>query len=154
MMILNRRLAFIGVFAGFATLALAGCGDTATGPFVPTASSLNGDWQRTLQVPGNSERWLLTLTGTSIAAGGSWSGEACCGGTVTGSGSVAGDSIHLDLNFFDGTTTTGTPRFTEHVDAAQTTMDDIEGTATRAGVAAPIHMQRTMSFTLSAAPGS
>ena len=156
MMILTKRRAFMGAFTpliALACLSLAACDDTASQPLPPTATSLNGDWVRAGEVPGSSERWTVTLTGTHIVAGGTWTGEACCAGNISGAGSVSGDSIHLDLSFFDGSATTGTPRFTEHVDAVQSTMDDIVGTALHNNVSEPIHMQRAVYYALSAGGG-
>jgi hypothetical protein len=153
MMILSHRFAFIGAFAVLAPLALAGCGDSVTRPIPPTDTSVNGEWQRTGEVPGSSERWALSLSGTSIAAVGTWTGEACCAGDIVGSGTVSGDSIHLDLKFFDSGNAGGTPRFTEHVDGVQPTIDDIVGTATRGDASSPIHMQRTVNVAPSAAKG-
>lgn len=153
MMILSHRLAFIGAFAIFAPLVLAGCGDSVTRPIPPTATSVNGDWERTGEVPGSSERWALTLSGASISAAGAWTGEACCAGDIAGTGTVSGDSIHLDLKFFDSGNSGGTPRFIEHVDGVQPTIDDIAGTATVGNASIPIHMHRTVNFALSAVPG-
>ncbi|HEY4219334.1 MAG TPA: hypothetical protein VGM67_19455 [Gemmatimonadaceae bacterium] len=151
MMILSRRLGITLVACALAALGGAGCGDSTTQPLPPTAASLDGDWGRADEVPGSSEQWVLTLTGTSIAAQGVWTGEACCSGTIAGTGSVVGDSLHLDLKFFDGPTPTGTPRFAEHVDAVQPTQHDITGTAIRDGASVSIHMQRLVVALLSAA---
>jgi hypothetical protein len=140
MMIHTRLLAIT-----LASLAFAGCSDsdTLTGTIPPTPTTLNGTWLRSGEVPGSSEQWALTMTDTLLVASGTWTGEACCSGTIVGAGHVSGDSLHVDLNFFDDSaSTTGTPRFTEHVDAVQATIDDILGTVRRDSATVTLHLHR------------
>src|SRR5215475_10046107 len=73
--------------------AIAGCGsDLSTGVVV---NDLGGSWTRLDEVPGSSEHWTLATHDTVVTGTGTWSGEACCGGTLTVSGYVRGDSVHL-----------------------------------------------------------
>lgn len=138
MMIHTRLLAIT-----LAALAFAGCDDALTGTVTPTPSSLNGLWTRAGEVPGSSEQWNLSMTDTVISGTGTWTGEACCNGKLTAVGYVSRDSIHLDVKFFDDTASTaGTPRFTEHVDAVQSTTDDLLGIVRRDSVSASLHMVR------------
>jgi hypothetical protein len=85
-------LALIGLAALLTTSAVA-CSDTLG----PTASTLNGTWIRLDEVPGSSERWNLVVHGTSLGGAGTWTGEACCAGTLTLTGTISRDSIHVDI---------------------------------------------------------
>ncbi len=73
---------------------------------VITPANLNGTWQRLDEVPGSGEVWHLTMTGNTVTGTGTWSGEACCDGTLTVSGSASGDSLHVDVAW---ATTAGVP---------------------------------------------
>jgi len=77
----------------FTAFAVGGCGsDLSTGVIV---KDLNGSWTELDQVPGSSEHWTLSTKDTVVTGTGTWSGEACCAGTVTVAGYVRGDSVHL-----------------------------------------------------------
>src|SRR5215472_3485122 len=87
MMLIKRLL------GAFVFTAVAGCGsDLSTSVIV---NDLNGSWTELDQVPGSSEHWTLSTQDTIVTGTGTWSGEACCGGTLTVSGYVMGDSVHL-----------------------------------------------------------
>jgi hypothetical protein len=120
-------------------LTAVGCGsDTIT----PSTATLNGTWIRPNEVPGSHESWTLAVTGSTVAGTGDWSGEACCGGTIAITGSVANEGIHLDLTVV---TTVGNPRpaFHEHFDGTLPSQNVLEGLLTQDGVpAAEIRMQR------------
>jgi hypothetical protein len=77
----------------FATFGIVSCGsDLSTGVIV---KDLNGSWTELGLVIGSSEHWTLATRDTVVTGTGSWTAEACCGGTVTISGYVKGDSVHL-----------------------------------------------------------
>lgn len=69
-------------------------GLTAPGP-----ESLNGLWIRTSEVPGSSEQWQLAVDGPRITGSGTWTGEACCDGTLAVTGTIVDDSIHVDVTY-------------------------------------------------------
>jgi hypothetical protein len=80
----------------FAICAVLGCGSdlsTSTIPLVGT--DLNGSWTQLGNVPGSSEQWTLSTADTVVSGTGSWTGEACCAGTLTVSGYMSRDSVHL-----------------------------------------------------------
>jgi len=77
----------------FTVCAIVGCGsDLSTGVII---NDLNGSWTELDQVPGSSEHWTLATHDSVVTGTGTWSGEACCGGTLTVAGYVKGDSVHL-----------------------------------------------------------
>jgi hypothetical protein len=82
-------------------LALAICAALACGSDQPTvpipvvATDLNGSWTQLGNIPGSSEQWTLSTADTVVSGNGTWTGEACCGGTQTISGYVSRDSVHL-----------------------------------------------------------
>lgn len=94
-----HTLAIVAVAA-----ASMGCGADVT---LPTSSLLNGTWSRLNSIPGSAETWSLTATGASLSGTGTWSGEACCAGPLSLTGSVSGDSIHVVVTL---SITQGNPR--------------------------------------------
>ena len=94
----------------------------------PSAKTLQGSWAAMDEVPGSGELWDLSVQGSSISGTGSWSGEACCAGTISLTGAIAGDSIHLDLTFV--VTSSANPRapFHQHFDGALTSRSMLRGT--------------------------
>ena len=94
----------------------------------PSAKTLQGSWAAMDEVPGSGELWNLSVQGSSITGTGSWSGEACCAGTISLTGAISGDSIHLDLTFV--VTNSANPRapFHEHFDGALTSSNVLRGT--------------------------
>lgn len=100
-----------------ACLALACEGN----PVRPTASTLDGAWSRLDEVPGSSEHWTLAVEGNSISGTGTWSGEACCAGTLTLVGSIANDSIHVDVTLTVALGAGPRPDIHEHFDGALAT---------------------------------
>jgi len=105
-------------------LAAACSGDL----IAPTRENLQGRWSALDEVPGSGENWDLTVQASTVTGTGTWSGEACCAGTLSLSGAIAGDSIHLDLTVV--TTTSATPRapFHKHFDGALTSRTILRGT--------------------------
>lgn len=107
-----------------ASLPMACGGDL----IAPSATTLQGRWATVNEIPGSGESWDLTVHGSAIDGTGSWSGEACCAGTLTLTGAISGDSIHLDLTVT--TTASATPRapFHKHFDGALTSRNVLQGT--------------------------
>jgi hypothetical protein len=87
------RLASLAL--AFFVMRAAGCSDS-TRSTVPT-TVLNGMWQELGQVVGSSEVWTLMLSGSAIAGTGTWTAEACCGGTLAITGTVDDNGVHLDI---------------------------------------------------------
>jgi hypothetical protein len=88
-----RVTAFAIVLSG---ISAAGCSDNAQ-PVVAPPTVLNGTWRQLGEVPGSSEIWALTVTGAGITGTGTWTAEACCGGTTAITGSVDNSGVHLDI---------------------------------------------------------
>jgi len=118
-----KHLTFLPIIC----LAVACGGDDL---LTPTPESLQGRWAAVSTIPGSGESWDLSVQGTAINGTGSWSGEACCSGTLSLAGAIAGDSIHLDLIVV--TTNSATPRapFHRHFDGALTSRTVLRGTVT------------------------
>ena len=108
-----------------ACLSMA-CG--GSGLLAPTPAALQGRWSAVSEIPGSGESWDLTVQESAITGTGSWSGEACCAGTMSLTGTIAGDSIHLDLTVV--TTSSATPRapFHKYFDGALTSRNVLQGT--------------------------
>lgn len=77
-------------------IAAAGCSDSAQ-PVVVPPTVLNGTWRQLGEVPGSSEVWTLAVTAAGIAGTGTWTAEACCGGTTAITGTVDAGGVHLDI---------------------------------------------------------
>jgi len=108
-----------------AAFLVAACGNDLVSP---SAETLQGSWAAMDEVPGSGEIWDLTVQGTSISGTGGWTGEACCAGTISLTGAISGDSVHLDLTFV--VTSSASPRapFHEHFDGALTSRTVLRGT--------------------------
>jgi hypothetical protein len=82
-------------------LVLFGCG-VDLGP----TGSISGTWAAPNEIPGSSFILVLTQDGTSVTGTGSWSGEACCQGTMQVAGSfsrgIYGTRVDLSLHYDDG----------------------------------------------------
>ena len=77
---------------------------------------LPGTWMAPFEVAGSDERWTLALSDTVISGTGTWSGEACCYGTVSVTGLLRGDSVHLDLVYTQTEPDRGVPPRMAHID--------------------------------------
>ena len=121
---MNRSSSIRFVLLSVACLAAACTGDL----IAPTAQNLQGRWATVNQIPGSGEGWDLSVQGSAITGTGSWSGEACCAGTLSLVGTIAGDSIHLDLTVV--TTTSANPRapYHKYFDGALTSRTVLQGT--------------------------
>src|SRR3954464_1986554 len=74
----RRILAIAGAATAFVAL---GCGRDSTSPGVVLRDAA-GTWAAPFSIPGSGEQWTLSLSGTQVTGSGTWSGEACCSGTV------------------------------------------------------------------------
>lgn len=117
-----RRLALLG------TLLVLGCSDSMS----TLPSAVYGVWTHDFGFPGSSLNFTLSTQGNAIAGHGTWTGEACCAGTVTISGSVAADVVTLDLDF---TSTSGgnVPPYTEHFEGRLVAPNLVSGVMTSGG---------------------
>jgi hypothetical protein len=106
-------------------VALA-CGGSDLLP--PTPETLQGRWSALDEVPGSGESWDLTVQGAAISGTGTWSGEACCAGTLSLAGTIAGDSIHLDLTVATTSSASPRPPFHKRFDGALTARNVLRGT--------------------------
>ncbi len=98
-------------------LLLVGCG-LDLGP----TGNVNGTWYEPFMIPGSSFALILTQHATQITGTGSWSGEACCDGTMQVAGSYTprpdGARISLSLHYDDGAVRSyvGTVQDDSHID--------------------------------------
>jgi hypothetical protein len=83
----------IGCTSDLSTGAPATHPDDLNGPLHP--QDLTGSWTAVGEVPGSSEHWTLATADTGVSGTGTWTGEACCAGTLSIAGFVSGDSVHL-----------------------------------------------------------
>ena len=60
-------------------------------------SSIDGKWVAPFTVPGNGFEMDLTANGSTVSGTGTWSGEACCSGTVSVAGTISNGRVHLDI---------------------------------------------------------
>jgi hypothetical protein len=133
---LIRRIAILSI----ASLAIACSGADL---LAPTADRLQGTWAATDEVPGSGEAWNLTVQGSEITGTGSWSGEACCSGTITLVGTIVGDSIHIDLTFVKTNPPPTIPASNEHFDGVLESATVLRGTISRdGGPSGAVRMQK------------
>jgi hypothetical protein len=119
-----RRYLFVAALACLPAIAIVGCGSDAVAPLPST--NLNGTWITADEVPGSSNIWTLTVAGSTVTGTGTWSGEACCGGTIAITGAITNGGVHLDLTLL---TTVGNPRppVHEQFDGSLTSPDVLQG---------------------------
>src|SRR5690242_11684955 len=67
-------------------------------------SALAGTWGQDGEVPGSSFVMTLAVNNGTVTGTGTWSGEACCSGTIAVSGTTDGTHVSLDYTL---TTTSG-----------------------------------------------
>jgi len=134
----RRALASAG--AAIALFAL-GCGRDTTSPRAEILRDAPGTWEAPFTIPGSGEEWTLSLSGTDVTGSGTWSGEACCSGTVSITGNVRGDSLHLDVVYRQTQPPTSVigPRFLQ-IDAVLDAPTDLVGIAMNADFSTyPVH---------------
>ena len=91
-------------------------------------------------VAGSGEQWTLALSGAVVSGTGTWSGEACCSGTVSLTGLLSGDSVHLDLVYAQTAPDRGVPPQTAHIDGVIDRPIDLMGIVRDAtGNTSPTH---------------
>ncbi len=127
-------------------VATACSGSESTQPIRPADHDAQGSWGQntgTVLVPGNSFLIAMTESSGAIAGTGSFAGEAGPYGSLSVSGAVAGDSLHLTIIFV----------YEPHVfpqlqpDTAQfvgrlTNRDQIDGLLTRRAATGPLGLVR------------
>ena len=59
--------------------------------------SIDGKWVTPFTVPGNGFEMDLVANGSTVSGTGTWSGEACCSGTVAVAGTIDNGQVHLDI---------------------------------------------------------
>ena len=59
--------------------------------------SIDGKWMQTSLPPGSALEMDLVTQGSTISGTGTWSGEACCFGTVGVTGTINDGAVHLDI---------------------------------------------------------
>jgi hypothetical protein len=133
------------LFSGVLACAVAACsGDRLTAHGTP--GDLNGSWGEDFGsqvVPGMSFVTALNESGGTVTGTGSYAGEAGPFGALDVSGSAAGDGVHLRFIYVpDPATFPQLKRDTVQFDGVLTTRDHIDGTATRAGITSPFALMR------------
>jgi hypothetical protein len=102
------------------TLLAAGCS------YPTSPNAFNGTWKEAFNFPGSSLTFNLVTSGNVISGSGTWSGEACCDGSVTIGGTEVGDSVSLDFAFV--THGSFPPPRTSHFTGRMTGRNTIVGT--------------------------
>jgi len=74
-------------------LIVAGCSSTTSPSF------LDGTWSQDNTFPGSNLQFTLNTNGSAVSGSGSWSGEACCNGVVTITGTQTGVGVSLTFDF-------------------------------------------------------
>ena len=120
-------------------ISAAGCSDSAR-PVVAPLTVLNGTWRQLGEVPGSSEVWTLAVTAAGIAGTGTWTAEACCGGTTAITGAVDASGIHLDVRPVSQTGGVPGAHPPSHFDGALVSPNLIQGAF--AGAAGLVQFQR------------
>jgi hypothetical protein len=127
--------------ATFLTIACAA--DRASSPNALVDAA--GTWNALGEVPGSGEQWKLSVTGSAVTGTGTWTGEACCAGDVTISGTALGDSLHLDITYSKLVPVPDTVYSSGHLDAVLATHTDLVGTFTRdGGIPGHVHFAKQL----------
>jgi len=101
-------------------LVLTACRDS-TRLLWPAPMYLKGTWEWSIAVPDEdfAEQWTLDAHGPAVVGTGHWHRLGFIAdpgsGELTVAGTVAGDSVHLDVRYFTGTAAAGALRSTEHI---------------------------------------
>jgi hypothetical protein len=59
--------------------------------------TIDGRWAQDGEPPGSSFEMDLVANGSAISGTGTWSGEACCSGTLAVTGTFDKGAVHLDI---------------------------------------------------------
>ena len=87
--------------AGLA-LALGGCSSSTS----PSLGPVDGRWSEVFALPGFSTTMDLRTNGNAVSGTGEWCGEALRCGSLTVTGTVQDNTLHLALSFDNGNTLT------------------------------------------------
>jgi hypothetical protein len=98
------------------TVVVGGCSNALSPGFI------EGKWAQEFSYPGSAFEMQLTTNGGTISGSGDWCAEAGPCGTVTVTGTIKGNAVHLDLAF----TPTLPPG--QHFDGRFTSLRLLEGT--------------------------
>jgi hypothetical protein len=110
----------------------------------PAPVMVSGTWTRLDEPPGSGEQWMLSLNGSTISGDGSWTGEACCAGTLSISGRTSSDSLHLDVAYLP-TSPQVRPTFHLHFDGGLSSPTLMQGMASDDGQSAvPVRLQKVI----------
>ena len=133
-MSLIRGAAIIGA------LLSIGCADSTA----PTRL-VTGTWTHDYQFPGMGFQMTLSAQGNIVSGTGTWSGEACCDGTVSVTGSFTDGLLKLDIT--QTPRGSGIPPFQSHFEGhaergATLWGATLSGTLTSSGGSTPWSYQR------------
>jgi hypothetical protein len=78
--------------------ALGGCSSNTA----PSLSQLDGRWSEVYTIAGFSTTMDLRTIGTTVSGVGEWCGEALRCGTLTVTGALKDNTLHLALSFDNG----------------------------------------------------
>ena len=115
-------------------LLAVGCSD-------PTSPArLNGVWTHDYGFAGSSLSFTLTTHGTLVSGSGTWTGEACCSGTVVITGEDTGGEVNLDFLF---TANGGVPpASTSHFTGRLVDPNTLSGINASGGTSSPYEYRR------------
>jgi len=99
---------------------------------------LAGKWSQVEQIAGNSLEMTLTTSGSNVSGSGSWCGEAFRCGTLTVSGTVNGDAMHLDIAYDSGVI--------DHFDGRFSLLGTLDGSASTEVPGQVMPATHTMTF--------
>jgi hypothetical protein len=128
-MTFRRQVSLLGVILSF------GCSEV-TGP----ASEVNGAWTHDYQIPGMGFEMTLSTRGNVVSGSGQWTGEACCSGPLSVTGTVGDAWVKLDMTF--SYTGVLTPSFTQHFEGRILWPNTLSGTLTENGQSIPYSYRR------------
>jgi len=105
-------MGFLPRAAVVAALVTLGC-SSSTAP----SAQLSGTWTHDYSIPGMGFEMTLATQGDVVSGSGTWSGEACCSGTVSVVGVFANGVVKIDVT---QTATAGAlvPQFTSHFEGS------------------------------------
>jgi hypothetical protein len=90
------RLVMSVISAVLCSAVASSCSDSV-GP-----ETIVGAWDQDATIPGNSLTMFLSLNGSAVIGNGGWCGEALGCGSLTVTGTAAGNKIHLVTTFDNG----------------------------------------------------
>jgi hypothetical protein len=133
----------------FSLVFVCSCsGDKVAAPIPAVDHDAQGSWRENtggVLTPGSS--FIITMTESSgaVAGVGSFTGEAGPFGTLVVSGTVANDSLHLQIVYlFDPHVFPSLQPDTARFAAVLTNRDRIDGELTRGGTSSPFGLLRLM----------